>query len=176
MLQPYECSPHPPPQIIWWQYRKELPWQYFFFPHTWLYSYWREILVLNKSEPWNGSGLVVFGINFISCLCARSFSSGKDTNKVQPIKFHSNVWAQGFAWENSQISREASMLSQVQTYRLFKGIKVRSDLWHTARVVDHAGFIWVQKMFLLQVRLLTIYCQRQKDDCMIRKKNRQTTD
>ena len=36
-------------------------------------------------------------------------------NEVQPIKFHSSIWVQGFAWENSQISREASLLSQVQT-------------------------------------------------------------
>lgn len=49
-------------------------------------------------------------------------------NEVQPIMFHSGFWVQGFAWENSQISREASLLSQVQTYRLGKGIKVRLDL------------------------------------------------
>lgn len=49
-------------------------------------------------------------------------------NEVQPIKFHSSIWVQGFAWENFQISREASLLSQVQTYRLCKGIKVRLDL------------------------------------------------
>ena len=50
-------------------------------------------------------------------------------NEVQPInKFHSSIWVQGFAWENSQISREASLLSQVQTYGLCKGITVRLDL------------------------------------------------
>ena len=49
-------------------------------------------------------------------------------DEVQPSKSHSSIWVQGFAWENSQISREASLLSQVQTYRLSKGIKMRLDL------------------------------------------------